>query len=316
MDILNNTLSAKSEGGFGMAFNTPNEVQGSPPHRYLYNNKELQNELGLGWYDYGFRYYDAQIGRFTGIDPIAEDFYYVTPYNYAENEPIAHIDLWGLQKLHFTRSGVIKKAIHSQTGYDVNRGNNTEYNKQFISNIANGIKKEAINTHDALYKEENKLALFLLGYMMAPFLLEAQLPNLSINISSSDLFALRMAIINAYKAGTLNLTQIAVRNPKLYEFIMQVLAESTPAATSASSSVGVQLGAKVVSTTIQELLDYLETLSNPEPKPNLEPKPKPKPEPKPKPDPEPKPKPDPQPQPEPENNPEPTNRTELRLYGL
>jgi RHS repeat-associated protein len=71
---------------------------------YLYNGKELQDEnlggVNLDWYDYGARFYDPQIGRFTGIDPIAEKYNWVTPYNYAENSPIANIDLWGLQKYY------------------------------------------------------------------------------------------------------------------------------------------------------------------------------------------------------------------------
>ena len=32
-----------------------------------------------------------------GVDPISEKFPHVSTYNYAENEPIGHIDLWGLQ---------------------------------------------------------------------------------------------------------------------------------------------------------------------------------------------------------------------------
>jgi len=58
----------------------------------------IGNELGLGWYDYGARMYDPVLGRFTGVDPIADQFPHVTTFNYAENEPVAHIDLWGLQK--------------------------------------------------------------------------------------------------------------------------------------------------------------------------------------------------------------------------
>ena len=52
----------------------------------------------MGWYDYGARMYDPVLGRFTGVDPIADQFPHVTTFNYAENEPVAHIDLWGLQK--------------------------------------------------------------------------------------------------------------------------------------------------------------------------------------------------------------------------
>ena len=68
-------------------------------NRYRYNGKELHTELNLGWYDYGARLYDPAIGRFTGVDPIAEKFTRVTTYNYAENEPVGSIDLWGLQRV-------------------------------------------------------------------------------------------------------------------------------------------------------------------------------------------------------------------------
>ena len=68
-------------------------------NKYLYNGKERTTDLGLNWDDYGFRWYDPAIGRFTGVDPIADQFAHVTVYNYAENEPIANIDLWGLQKV-------------------------------------------------------------------------------------------------------------------------------------------------------------------------------------------------------------------------
>ena len=61
----------------------------------------MRNQLdGNYLYDYGARWYDASIGRFTGVDPIAESFPHVNVYNYAENRPIDGIDLWGLQNLN------------------------------------------------------------------------------------------------------------------------------------------------------------------------------------------------------------------------
>ena len=68
--------------------------------RYTYNHKE--QVTGIEWFAYGARYYDAKIGRFVGVDPIAEKFAWVTTFNYAENEPVGGIDLWGLQRVHFT----------------------------------------------------------------------------------------------------------------------------------------------------------------------------------------------------------------------
>lgn len=69
----------------------------TPNHAYRYNGKEL-NEVSKT-YEYGARYYDPSIGRFTGVDPISDQFAWVSPFNYAENSPIGNIDLWGLQKV-------------------------------------------------------------------------------------------------------------------------------------------------------------------------------------------------------------------------
>ena len=69
----------------------------SPAQPFLYNGKEYVAEGGLNVYFCGARWYDPAIGRFTGVDPIAADFAHVSGFNYAENMPVSHIDLWGLQ---------------------------------------------------------------------------------------------------------------------------------------------------------------------------------------------------------------------------
>jgi RHS repeat-associated protein len=48
-------------------------------------------------YDYGARFYDPTLGRFPSLDPLADEFENLSPYNYASNNPITCIDLWGLQ---------------------------------------------------------------------------------------------------------------------------------------------------------------------------------------------------------------------------
>jgi RHS repeat-associated protein len=66
-----------------------------PENNYLYNGKELQTDFDLGLHDYGARYYDAAIGRFTTIDRFAEKYYSMNPYQYGANNPISNIDING-----------------------------------------------------------------------------------------------------------------------------------------------------------------------------------------------------------------------------
>jgi RHS repeat-associated protein len=64
----------------------------APKNQYQYNGKELNEELGLDWYDYGARWYDVAVGRFTGVDPLAEDYYKWNSFNYVLNSPTNAID--------------------------------------------------------------------------------------------------------------------------------------------------------------------------------------------------------------------------------
>jgi RHS repeat-associated protein len=51
-----------------------------------------------GYTEFKMRQYDPAVGRFMSVDPMADAFGWVSPFNYAENSPIANIDLYGLQK--------------------------------------------------------------------------------------------------------------------------------------------------------------------------------------------------------------------------
>jgi len=71
-----------------------NDVAKDTP--YQYNGKELNLDHGLNWSDYEARWYDACLGRFTSVDPLAKTMPAWSPYIYTYNNPIRFTDPTGM----------------------------------------------------------------------------------------------------------------------------------------------------------------------------------------------------------------------------
>ncbi|MDR7131002.1 RHS repeat-associated protein [Algoriphagus sp. 4150] len=86
---------------------------GIKANKYLYNGKELIEDEGLQYYDYGARMYDPAIGRWAVADPLAELAPDWSPYRYGFNNPLKYTDPTGM--FEYVKGGYGEDIEISQT---------------------------------------------------------------------------------------------------------------------------------------------------------------------------------------------------------
>jgi RHS repeat-associated protein len=81
---------------FGLTYNSYSR-ENSLPNRIKFQGQEHVDDLGLNWDSFKWRNHQPDIGRFFNIDPLAEKYYYNSPYAFSENKVVTHIELEGLE---------------------------------------------------------------------------------------------------------------------------------------------------------------------------------------------------------------------------
>ncbi|MEO1516296.1 MAG: RHS repeat-associated core domain-containing protein, partial [Bacteroidota bacterium] len=125
-------------------------------NKYQYNGKELNEDFGLEWLDYGARWYEAAIGRWHAVDPLADVRIQVnkSPYSYTWNNPIRLVDPDGrmpdppqIREIKRRLQGIVDNISYSleQTKNNVSRsfGQATESVSNFFSNLAESFENSS-----------------------------------------------------------------------------------------------------------------------------------------------------------------------------
>uniref|UniRef100_UPI001DFF980C RHS repeat-associated core domain-containing protein n=1 Tax=Flagellimonas sp. 389 TaxID=2835862 RepID=UPI001DFF980C len=100
IDPANEIVEENNYYPMGMKHKGYNEVISSLGNsiakKWKFQGVEFEEALDIDLYEMEFRNYDPAIGRFSSIDPMAEQRNWLTPYNFVQNNPIVRVDPSGL----------------------------------------------------------------------------------------------------------------------------------------------------------------------------------------------------------------------------
>ncbi len=87
---------------FGLTFNS---YYSGEKNKYLYQSKEMLDDLNLNVYDFHARGYDPAIGRTWQQDPMSDMYYSWSPYAWVMNNPLKFMDPTGMFSTHTDEDG-------------------------------------------------------------------------------------------------------------------------------------------------------------------------------------------------------------------
>jgi RHS repeat-associated protein len=131
--------------------------------KFTYNGKEQINDLDIGWNDYGFRMYDASVGRWSAVDPLAEEYQLFSIYDYCLNNPTNLVDTDGRKVMNdykLLANGQIELIAETEDNFDrlfrTNTSGQVTENSSSIAILKNNASESTIisqlsNTNNTVF---------------------------------------------------------------------------------------------------------------------------------------------------------------------
>lgn len=99
---------------FGLTFNEFKRTASTANRFNTFQDQERNEETG--WIQFKWRNHQLGIGRFFNIDPLAESFYYNSPYAFSENRIISDFEMEGLERysMHWVNEAYIQNHLEGE----------------------------------------------------------------------------------------------------------------------------------------------------------------------------------------------------------
>jgi hypothetical protein len=117
---------------FGLCYNSFSRGNSITNNYELFQGQEHIVDLNLNWDEFKWRNHQPEIGRFFGVDKLADKYYHNSPYAFSENHVTAHFELEGLEPLDFRSYMRVYRSENVQSQV---RAANISGNKSFSFDV-------------------------------------------------------------------------------------------------------------------------------------------------------------------------------------